>query len=55
MGDFDKAIADFTEVIRLDAKDAIAYMLVAMSTVRRPTTTTRSRTQARPSDSIRSA
>ena len=47
-GDFDKAIADYTEVTRLDATDADAYyngavLTVARVTVTRPLPTTRKR------------
>ena len=54
-GDYDKAIADCTEAIRLDPKYALAYQTVACLREARATTTKRLPTAPRPFASIRNA
>ena len=52
-GELDKAIADYTEAIRLDPKHAQAYYDRGGAYKRRATSTRPSRTALRPSDSTR--
>ena len=52
-GDYDKAIADYTEAIRLDPNYALAYFNRGVAYEKRATTTRPSRTSPRPSGSTR--